>query len=109
MCHRYYSGRILDKHPSFGLCLAQAILKHGSDPMFIMASLALILEVLIEIHLLPIQVSHRTKTICVSTSFPSETETMLILNHKLVALPYVTFVIFGIWAAAVSPDRHQVG
>lgn len=49
----------MDPNPPFGLCLTQAIFKHGSDPMFIVASLALIVELLIETRLLSVRVRRR--------------------------------------------------
>jgi hypothetical protein len=68
MFSRYYSGHILDPNPPFGLCLTQAIFNHGSDPMFIVASLALIVELLIETRLLSVRVRREYRRVFVSKS-----------------------------------------
>lgn len=65
---RYYSGHILDPHPPFALCLAQAILKHGTDAMFITASLGLIIELLIETRLLSCKIRRQYRKVLVSVT-----------------------------------------
>lgn len=45
---RYYGKQILDPHPPYSICLAQAVLTRGVDPMFCTAALALILEILLQ-------------------------------------------------------------
>lgn len=66
----YYSGHVLDPDPHHGLCLAQAMFKHGSDPMFITASLALIIELLVETRLLDIPIRRSLRTALVSSVLP---------------------------------------
>ena len=56
---RFYAGHVLDPYPPASLCLVQAALKHGTDPMFIVASLALILDVLTDAVLIPILIRGR--------------------------------------------------
>ncbi|KAI0690736.1 hypothetical protein BC835DRAFT_1417574 [Cytidiella melzeri] len=90
----YYSGHALNPDPPFGLCLVQAIFEHGSEPMFIFASLALIIELLVETHLLDIRI-HRPIRIAL-----------------LVALPYFVFFVFFFWALILgttnpSMVKHQ--
>ncbi|KAI0095238.1 hypothetical protein BDY19DRAFT_902221 [Irpex rosettiformis] len=91
----YYSGHVLDPNPQYGLCLAQAMFKHGSDPMFITASLALIVELLVETRLLDIRLRGSIRT------------------ALLVALPYFVFFVFFFWALILgekdpSAVRHQL-
>jgi len=86
----YYSGHVLDPNPSWNLCLTQAIFKHGSDPMFITASLALIVELLVETRLLAIRVRRKVRT------------------SLLVALPYIVFFIFAIWAGALGASNPSI-
>ncbi|THG99864.1 hypothetical protein EW026_g2572 [Hermanssonia centrifuga] len=80
----YYAQHILDPEPPFGLCLTQAILKHGTDPMFIVCSLALILDVLCETGMIMISITRRTRQLV------------------LLASPYIVFVVFATWAAALG-------
>ena len=67
---RYYAGHILDPDPPFGLCLTQAIFQYGSDPMFIIASLALIVELFTETRLLPIRLPRQYRRSFVSMPLP---------------------------------------
>lgn len=53
-------------NPPYGLCLAQAMFKHGSDPMFITASLALIVELLVETRLLNLRIPGSVRTALVN-------------------------------------------
>ncbi|KAK7686640.1 hypothetical protein QCA50_010240 [Cerrena zonata] len=88
----YYGQEILNRRPPHALCFSQAILKHGTDPMFVIASLALVIEFLQgtgKMVLRFIQKHHYRVAV-------------------LVAMPYITFIIFATITAilgAVFPTR----
>lgn len=65
---RYYGQQILNPFPPYGLCLAQAVLKHGSDPMFCVAALALILEILLETGLIVTPLTRKARVRSVNSS-----------------------------------------
>jgi len=89
----FYSDQYLNPHPPSGLCIVQAILKHGTDPMFVVASLALVIEFLQGTGL--VIVRFMTKQ-CLSPTV-------------LVAAPYVTFVLHATVAAGLGGSQpHRV-
>ncbi len=105
----YYAQHILDPEPPFGLCLTQAILKHGTDPMFIVCSLALILDVLCETGMIMISITRRTRQLVVrfDSSESRASDDSYISLKKLLASPYIVFVVFATWAAAVSSFQFK--
>lgn len=84
----FYAGQVFNPRPTFNLCYAQALLKHGSDPMFCVASLAMILEPLLEGQLLPVPASIKWNK--------------RVRQYMLVALPYVVFVVVSTWAGILG-------
>ncbi|KAL4252442.1 hypothetical protein ABKN59_002732 [Abortiporus biennis] len=89
----FYWGDILNSTPPFGICFTQAILKHGSDPMFVVASLALVIEFVQGTGILVIK-------------FVSKRRVSTVL---LLALPYITFAIFAALTAILGATHpHKV-
>ncbi|CAL1694360.1 unnamed protein product [Somion occarium] len=82
----YFGQEIMNPHPPIGLCFTQAILKHGTDPMFVIASLALVIEFL-------------QGTGVVILRFITLRQLRVPL---LVALPYITFLVFSTITAALG-------
>ncbi|THH33167.1 hypothetical protein EUX98_g1024 [Antrodiella citrinella] len=83
---RFYAGQYLNPRPPKDLCTTQAILKHGTDPMFVVASLALVIEFL-------------QSTGVVIAWFMTK---QCLGSSVLVSAPYVTFVIFAIISAGLG-------
>lgn len=57
----------MEQNPPAGLCAIQAVLMVGTDAMFVVAALALVLELLFETGLLVMPISERVRVRVVST------------------------------------------
>ncbi|KAI0081183.1 hypothetical protein K474DRAFT_1695307 [Panus rudis PR-1116 ss-1] len=86
----FVAGQDTNPVPPKGLCLTQAVLKHGSDPMFVVASLALVIEFL-----------QATGVVILRWVL------FLIKVPYLIALPYITFAIFAIITLALGVAHPQ--
>jgi len=80
----FYTELIMNPRPPFGLCFSQAIFKDGTDPMFVVASFALIIEFLQGAGITVMQFIHTLRT------------------PLLVAMPYLTFVVFATITAGLG-------
>ncbi|GJE86216.1 hypothetical protein PsYK624_022960 [Phanerochaete sordida] len=80
----FYGQDILNPHPPFALCLVQAILKNGVDPMYSAASLALVLEVLYEGEFIPCYFTRKVRV------------------YLLIAFPYAVFAVFAVITASLA-------
>ncbi|KAH8099735.1 hypothetical protein BXZ70DRAFT_940895 [Cristinia sonorae] len=87
----FYTNQYTNPHPPRGLCMLQAILKHGTDPMFVVASLALVIEFLQGTDLVVISMVTRK----------------YMTSMRLICAPYATFVVFASVAAGLGGSHPQ--
>ncbi|OBZ79175.1 hypothetical protein A0H81_01284 [Grifola frondosa] len=82
----FYAGEVMNPFPPVGLCATQAVLMNGSGTMFVVSSLALVLDLLWE-----------TRTILANVSLSPQLRVF-----TLVSAPYIIFIIFAICTAALG-------